>query len=149
VLKYAVALAKRCDARIIVVHVVEPLNPTTRSVVDHIWKEGTVDRIRDEGIKRLNANIEDRLRGFFAASAGADASEATRVSDILVEEGFPAAQIITQAERLNADVVVMGTHEHSLVGQLLGSVAHKVLHGSPIPVFLVPLRETDSSPATA
>ena len=143
VLKYAVTIAKSCDARIVVVHAIEPLNPTTRSVVDNIWKEGTVDQIRDEGIKRLHAQIEDRISQFFASSPEFDTTDAERVSEILVEEGFPADQITAQSERLQVDVIVMGTHEHSLAGRMLGSVAHKVAHNSDIPVFLVPLREGD------
>ncbi len=143
VLEYAVGLAKRYDANIVVVHAIEPLNPTTRNVVDNIWKEGTVERIREEGIKRLQLAIEARLKKFFETSPEASADDARRVEEIVVEEGFPAPQIIARAERHRADVIVMGTHEHSLVGQLIGSVAHKVVHKTLVPVLLVPLGEAE------
>jgi nucleotide-binding universal stress UspA family protein len=52
--------------------------------------------------------------------------------------GEPAAQIIAVAREEHADLILMGTHGHGLVGRaLMGSVAQKVLEGSDIPVLLV------------
>jgi len=58
-----------------------------------------------------------------------------------VRSGQPAEAIIKEAKRVNADVIVMGSHGHSAFGEmLLGSVAHKVTQRSPVPVLLVPVR---------
>jgi len=52
--------------------------------------------------------------------------------------GQPAEEIVAKAQELRADAIVMGTHGHGkLAGMLVGSVALKVLHLSPIPVTLV------------
>jgi nucleotide-binding universal stress UspA family protein len=42
-------------------------------------------------------------------------------------------------ERHGASLVVVGTQgEHPLAGAILGSVPHKLLHVSPVPVLVVP-----------
>jgi nucleotide-binding universal stress UspA family protein len=52
----------------------------------------------------------------------------------------PVAQaIVDRARAAGADLIVIGRHGHSAVRDLLmGSVAMKVLHASPLPVLLVP-----------
>ena len=48
-------------------------------------------------------------------------------------------EVLTQASRLSADLIVMGTHGRSGFDRLfLGSVAEKVLRTSPVPVLVVP-----------
>ena len=52
--------------------------------------------------------------------------------------GPVAETIITNAKKLGADGILMGTHGHGRVaGMLLGSVSNKVLHLSPVPVTFV------------
>ncbi|MFM2113038.1 MAG: hypothetical protein RLZZ271_1698, partial [Pseudomonadota bacterium] len=52
--------------------------------------------------------------------------------------GHAAEEIIKAATKENARLVVMGTHGHGLFGRaLMGSVAQRVLHDSPVPVLLV------------
>ena len=54
--------------------------------------------------------------------------------------GPVAETIITNAKKLGADGILMGTHGHGRVaGMLLGSVSNKVLHLSPVPVTFVRL----------
>ena len=49
-----------------------------------------------------------------------------------------AESIVAKAAELRADGILMGTHGHGrIAGMLLGSVANKVLHLSPVPVTLV------------
>jgi nucleotide-binding universal stress UspA family protein len=55
-----------------------------------------------------------------------------------VVEGQPAAEIIDLAQRLPADIVVIGTHGRTGIGHLLlGSVAERVLRRAPCPVLVV------------
>lgn len=58
-----------------------------------------------------------------------------------VAEGQPAEQIIRVAAEEQADLIVMATHGRAGMQQLwLGSVATKVVHGTPLPVLLVRAR---------
>jgi nucleotide-binding universal stress UspA family protein len=55
-------------------------------------------------------------------------------------------EILVQARRVNADLIVMGTHGRSGVNRfILGSVAEKTLRTAPIPVLVVPPRDTTAS----
>lgn len=51
----------------------------------------------------------------------------------------PIAQVLVdRAVALRCDAIVMGTHGHSPLGNvLLGSIASKIVHRSPLPVTLV------------
>ena len=51
----------------------------------------------------------------------------------------PAEGLVHTAERLGASMIVVGTHgEHPIAGAILGSVPHKLLHISSVPVLVVP-----------
>jgi nucleotide-binding universal stress UspA family protein len=52
--------------------------------------------------------------------------------------GPPAAEVIKAATREKAQLIVMGTHGHGLLGRaLIGSVAQSVLTHAAVPVLLV------------
>lgn len=50
-------------------------------------------------------------------------------TNVNVEIGSPADEIHHLAEKLNADLIVIGTHGQSGLRLLLGSTANAVLHG--------------------
>jgi nucleotide-binding universal stress UspA family protein len=51
----------------------------------------------------------------------------------------PVAGLVAVAERVGASMIVVGTNgEHPLTGIVLGSVPHKLVHVSPVPVLVVP-----------
>ena len=52
--------------------------------------------------------------------------------------GSPAAEIVRAAQREKANLIVMGTHGHGLLGRaVMGSVAQRVVADSDVPVLLV------------
>ncbi len=56
----------------------------------------------------------------------------------IVEEGDPAAKIIDVSNRLNVDLIVLGSKGHSELGRyLIGSVANKVVQYAAKPVMVV------------
>lgn len=62
------------------------------------------------------------------------------ITDLVVDvaEGHPAEQIIGFAKENGVDLIVMGSRGLSdLPGLLLGSVSHKVIHLSDMPVLVV------------
>ncbi|MGB5985241.1 MAG: universal stress protein [Desulfobacterales bacterium] len=59
---------------------------------------------------------------------------------ILMQVGDPANRIVQTARSGSYDLVIMGTHGHSKLDDLMiGSVARDVVHNSPVPVMVVRL----------
>ena len=66
-------------------------------------------------------------------------SQALQVTALLVQ-GYTAEKILAEAERLPADLIVMGSHGHGGLHHLLmGSVAEGVVRKARCPVVLVPV----------
>ena len=59
----------------------------------------------------------------------------------LLVQGFPGDMIVKEAQRLGADLIVMGSHGHGMLRHLVvGSVTDAVLRKTPCPVLVVPTR---------
>ncbi len=80
-----------------------------------------------------------------AEQAAAEAAAQVKGSGVAFETELvperPAEGLVHVAERHGASMIVVGTHgEHPIAGAILGSVPHKLLHISPVPVLVVPER---------
>lgn len=121
---YAVTLAGPFDAQIIVVYAAPSINQYANFEVQPKALESFVDEVAvgaEQQMKRV-------MDGYFR--------EAKAVSRVL--KGYPAEEILAEAQRSNADIIVMGTHGRKGVDRLLfGSVAEKVVKGANIPVLTV------------
>ena len=96
VLGYAVALAQRHAAKIVLLHVVEPLGPTARSLVRNVLPQGQLEEMHAQGLERLHEEIRERLENFRTEQLqGADGEV---VSEVRVVEG-PPAETIMEASR--------------------------------------------------
>ncbi|MBC8246357.1 MAG: universal stress protein, partial [Deltaproteobacteria bacterium] len=63
-------------------------------------------------------------------------------ADTVVLWGNPVEQILLQAAERNCDLIVMGTHGHgTLADVMIGSTARRVIRRSKIPVLVVRLPE--------
>src|SRR5690606_101021 len=64
---------------------------------------------------------------------------AGRTAKFAVREGAPAREIVHEAERLPADLLILGTHGRSGFERLfLGSVTEKVIRSTRVPVLTIP-----------
>ncbi len=62
----------------------------------------------------------------------------------LVQEGDIAESIIETAQKLNADIIVMGSHSRKWLEQIaMGSVTEKVLRHTTIPMLIVPTKKSN------
>jgi nucleotide-binding universal stress UspA family protein len=69
-------------------------------------------------------------------------------TDTLQFTGAPVANILKQAEKCQADYIVMGSHGHTAFYDLLvGSTTHGVLLRSTCPVIIVPAQKTKARKA--
>ncbi|MEZ4417734.1 MAG: universal stress protein [Gemmatimonadota bacterium] len=118
-------LARTMGARITLLHVLAS-EVTFGPWTTLIPKENGVDAVEDA--KEYLEGVADELR-----RAGYEVG--TRV-----EIGHPvAATILAAAEKLDADLIALGTHGYGAVNRfILGSVADKVIRGSARPVLVQP-----------
>jgi nucleotide-binding universal stress UspA family protein len=142
VFRYALALAKQHDADIIAVSAIEPLSNFAQSLVElHISHQESAElhlKARNQARERLRERIERLL----AKECGSDPQCTGRVSEIRIEEGQPAQVVLTAARDNNVDLIVMGAHRHTVLGDaMLGSTTHKVLHSADQPVLVVRIPE--------
>lgn len=137
VFRYALSLAQKYEAKIAIVHAMEPLSTFGQKLVElHISHEQS-EQLHREAREKVKGDILQRLEVFCEEELCRDPEGRDRISEILVMEGNPAEVILEEAEKKQADLIVMGTHRHTAVGEaLLGSTAHKVVHRSEIPVLL-------------
>jgi len=147
----AVDLARAVKGRLVVVTVMQRV-----VVVPPVNSGGYVSTMKAEEItaaaekatvKRL-AKVQARLQAARIGNEG------------VLLTGLPADQILARAKKHTADYIVMGSHGHTAVYELLvGSTTHGVLLRAQCPVVIVPAKRkprrgtkpnrSKSTPATA
>jgi len=120
-LRFACALARDYQARLIVLHVATPPPFITPGELQAALE-------RPGGYK---AELERRLRQVYQTDAPGSA-------EYRVVDGEPAVEIDAAARKGSCDLIVMGTHGRTGLQRLLaGSVAEKVSRSAPCPVVTV------------
>jgi len=149
---YAVSLADLCGVKIALLHVL----PETSELMDkHVI--GYIDADRWEDIKAQHFEeakealigkrkghlaIKDVLHQFSEKVKEGQEGEGFITDDIIVERGNPVEQILKHAQERSCDLIVMGTHGHgTLEDVMLGSTARRIVRRSKIPVLVVRLPE--------
>jgi nucleotide-binding universal stress UspA family protein len=144
-LRYAVNSAKRNDAEIVILHIITVIGEGTYNFMAAKVGEKLIDEKAKEREDYAKDRIKKRLRVFYD-KVRAEHPEFTynRVS-IEICKGYPAEEILRTTDKLNCDMIVMGTHGKGIVSQtFLGSMAKKVLRRTKKPVFIIPLPKEES-----
>ena len=134
--RYAINSAKKHDANIIILHVLEEISETKLTMLS----SDLVGAQRRKISEKVMDEIKDRLKLFCEKELKNDPDCAKRVESIEVLEGYPAEVILGKADELNCDMIVMGNHGKGIISQtFLGSVTKRVLRRARRPVFIIPL----------
>ncbi|MDH3453565.1 MAG: universal stress protein [Desulfuromonadales bacterium] len=142
VFRYALAMARQHDAQIIAVSALEPLSNFAQRLVElHISHEQS-DEIHSKAQVQVKQRLRERITLLCEKECGTDLQCTQQVSEIRIEEGQPAQVILAAAKGCAADLIIMGAHRHTVVGDaMLGSTTHKVLHSATQPVLVVRIPE--------
>jgi nucleotide-binding universal stress UspA family protein len=145
--RYAVNSAKKHGAEIIILHVIEEIGETSRTILQAHLSPEFLEEKSKENLAHVKERINQRLSVFYDKIRVEEPEfEDTKVSTVICV-GYPAEEILRQANKLNCDAIVMGmgTHGKGLLNQaFLGSVAKKVLRRTRKPVFIIPLPKEES-----
>jgi nucleotide-binding universal stress UspA family protein len=126
VVNEATFLARSTEGRVILLAVVQPPVVVTEYAVmiDNIAE---ITAAGEKNAVRQLEKIEEKVKADFV-----------EVESVQVV-GAPVANIIEQAEKCDADYIVMGSHGHTAFYDLLvGSTTHGVLMRAKCPVVIVP-----------
>jgi nucleotide-binding universal stress UspA family protein len=144
VLCHALELSKQFDAKVDIVHVIEPMGVFAESILDIFLPQKDLEHLRKEGVYDVMTTIKERITDTMSAEFSGEDDESF-LGEISVVRGQAAEAILEYVDTHNIDLVVMGTHgEHGEVQGGLGSVASRVLQKSSVPVLMVPLARVNS-----
>ncbi|MBU1567920.1 MAG: universal stress protein [Proteobacteria bacterium] len=138
VFRYAMTLALQHQAKIVAVHGIEPLSSYGQSLVEQYIPHETSDKMHSKARESVKAKLKEQLEQLCQEECQGTPHYTDLVSSIRVAEGYPAQVILEVALDCSADIIVMGAHRHTVVGEVMvGSTTRKVLHRATSPVFVV------------
>ncbi|MBU4036626.1 MAG: universal stress protein [Proteobacteria bacterium] len=128
--KYGVDLAKQLNASVIIMSVIDHRFFVSRAVPAELTAMDMIEPIGDYLQEAAEKYTKDIVKL---------CEEKSVQSTVVIKTGHPVEEIIEEAEKSNAGLIVMGSHGQSaLLAALLGSVTYGVLHKqTKIPVLLV------------
>ena len=144
-LRYAANTAKRNDAEIVILHVITVIDTSAYNyMAAHIGEKLVAEKM-EERADHAKDRIKKRLSVFYDKVRAQDPEFPDIKVSIEICKGYPPEEILTTADKLNCDIIVMGTHGKGIVSQtFLGSMAKKVLRRTRKPVFIIPLPKEES-----
>ena len=126
---WATSVAEDLGAEVILIHIVD-MNEKM-SLMDRVTMSGYIpDRLKKEGKKLLAEYVSHMPKGIKVQS--------------LLKAGDPGKVIVSEAEELQPDWIVMGSAgQGEFVSLVMGSVSQYVLHHTNLPVMIV--KDEDSA----
>jgi universal stress protein A len=122
-LDYAIALAQKLQARVTLLHVIQP--PAVVNVKGGLWPTSTF-------LQDLEAAVTRDMEGYLARVTAAGLE-----GEMVVVHGVPFQEILDTAKARQVDLIIMGTHGRTgLTHVFLGSVAERVVRLAPCPVLV-------------
>lgn len=139
-MELVLSLAKTHEAKVILMHAIEPLNAQASNMINNYITEEVRDAMRKDAITDINARME-RLLSEFMDKYSEELSSLEIAPETLIVNGVPSDSIQRIAIEKNADLIVMNSRTHGRLSQMIiGSTANKVIHTSSIPVLVVPIK---------
>jgi nucleotide-binding universal stress UspA family protein len=117
---YAIDLARKCDAKLMVIHVAT-IDPS----IGMIW-----ENVKDIVMSRQGKMLEK-------VKEEAEKSGVNQVETILTT-GIPSEKIVEAGRESDANIIILGSHGHTKIGKVvIGSVSERVAGTSKCPVLII------------
>ncbi len=142
VFRHALGLARQYGAEIIAVHGMEPLSNFGQSMVELYISHDRLEELHQGARQEVRNRLRERIERICEMERANDPDGVNRVSEIRIVEGQPAQVVLEAAADCEADLIVMGSHRRTVLGEaLLGTTTSKVLHGTDRAVLVVRIPE--------
>lgn len=128
-MRYAIEFAKEFNAELEIIHVLFDES----QIVAFYLPQVTFQNLNLELEESAKKQLEDFIKEY------PELNQVNYTTKLL--KGTPFIEIIEEAKKFQADMIVIGTHGRSGLEHILfGSTAEKVVRKSPCPVFTVTLK---------
>lgn len=137
VFRQAVKMASLYKAKIIMLHVVEPVGETGQVLIQQYLPKNLIKTIHEEGLKTVKMNMKERVKQFYQDEI--DQLEEIPEIDIeqFVGEGNRSDVIVELANQVDADLILIGSHNS--FGRS-SRTTRQVIKYAEQPVLVVPTR---------
>lgn len=137
-IKMAASIAEKYQAKVIFLHVIEPITDSARALVRSYIPDSEIDAKVEETKAATLDTMKERIELFYKEELDGKSPEFE--TEIRVKSGAIEDVILKAAEKEKADLIVMGSRTHSTFGRMImGSSANKIVHASKVPVLVVPI----------
>ena len=137
VFRHVVKLARLYQAKVIMLHVVEPIGEMGHALIENYVPEALIKTIHDEGIDHIKQTMKQRVIRFYDEELSAIEGVDGLTIEQVVAEGNHTDAIVDTAKQYDADLIVMGSHNS--LGRSSGTT-RSVIKYAKRPVMVVPTR---------
>lgn len=135
---HALAQAEKNNAKLIVLHVVEPMTEAACAVIQTYLSESDVENVRKDGMNKVLTYMKKRIDKFLQAECGESLSTVP-IKEIIVVAGRPSEEILRISEKEDVDMIVIGKSSRKVLGsKVMGSTTRRVNRLSKVPVLVIP-----------
>ena len=138
VIRYGLELGAKFKAQVHVLHIMPTVDPAVLNMVALTMGADKLKKFNRENEKEMIGKTHAQLRQIIGLEEELIEEELERPPYVEVCHGEPAPTILKVADKLDADMIVLGSHSKgALHYAFLGSVAEKVLRTAPCSVITV------------
>jgi len=135
---FALSLAQKYSARIHVVHGHEVADISAQNMAEIYLFQETLQANYEKSLDEAELRQGQLLERLCQEELEKSSADSNLLAGVKIVRRAAKQAILETAKELGADLILMGSHRHSvLTDALLGSTTMKVLHSSTIPVLVV------------
>ena len=139
VIRYALELGCKFHAQVHVLHVMPTVDSAVLNMVALTMGPDTLAKFNATNEAEIAEKTRDQLHKIIEQEAGLLEEEIKHPPKVEVHHGEPAPMILDVADRLDVDMIILGSHSKGkLHYAFLGSVAEKILRKTNRAVTIVP-----------
>lgn len=139
VIRYALEMGVKFHAQIHVLHVMPTVDASVMNMVALAMGADKLEKYNKDNEAELAEQTSQQLHKIIEEEKELMEEDVAHPVKVEVHHGEPVPTILTIADRLDADLIVLGSHSKGpLEYAFLGSVAEKILRRSHRPVMIVP-----------
>lgn len=139
VIRYALEIGSKFDAEVHILHVMPTVDHAVLNMVAIAMGPDKLAKFNAENEESLATQTREQLNVILEGEKSLADFDLKKEPRIEVHHGEPAPMILSVADRIDADLIILGSHSKGrLHYAFLGSVAEKILRKTQRAVFIVP-----------